>query len=303
MTTYILSTLTTEAFKSNLKVFTNDVIYLYVPQKLSQIKELQNDEEKILVIDPDFVDWNVENSELKSVKNLKAVLTQSTSFGWVEQDYLNENNIPLINVKDWCTQSVAEWAVMMTLNLARKVPMLIKNDFPIDYEKYCGSQLKGKTAGIIGMGNIGAALAERLKGLGLNVIYWSKSSKTAHGEFTDLDTLFASADFIFPALADNKETRKILTDAHLKSMKKTAIFISITHHFYNHDLLIEMVENQNLGGYGFEDSTAKFTDFKGNIWVVPEYAWCTIESSEENESKLINNIKDVLAGNFSQRVN
>ena len=303
MITYILSNLTTEVFKKELENITTNVVFLTKPQKLSDILEIKNDEEKILVIDPDFVNWKVTNEELSALKNLQAVLVQSTSFGWVEQDYLNKNNIPLINVKDWCTQSVAEWAVMMALNLARKVPMLIKNDFPLDYDKYCGSQLKDKTAGIIGMGNIGKALAQRLKGLGLNVIYWSKTSKTSHGEFAELDDLFVKSDFIFPTLADNSETQKILTDAHLKSMHKDAVFVSIVHRYYNHQLLIDMVENQKLGGYGFEDGEAKFTDFKGNIWVVPEYAWCTIESSEQNEQKLLSNIKSALNSDFSQRVN
>lgn len=303
MNIYVLSNLTNEIFKEELKKLTNNAIYLENPQKISEIIELKNNDEKIIVVDPDFVDWAVTRDDLKSIPNLKGVLVQSTSFNWVESSYLNENNIPLVNVKDWCTQSVAEWAVMMALNLARKIPLLIKEDFPLDYNKYCGGQIKGKTAGIIGMGNIGKALAERLKGLGMNIIYWSKNSKTSLGEFVELDKLFSEADIVFPTLADNEETRKILTDEHLKSLKKEAIFVSIAHRYYNHELLIKMVENGKLAGYGFEDGEAKFSDFKGNIWVVPEYAWCTIESAEENDKKLFENVKAAFSGDFSGRVN
>jgi glyoxylate reductase len=303
MTTFILSNLTNDKFKGWMSDLTKDVVYLTKPTKISEISELKSDEEKMLVIDPDFVEWKVTSEDLESVKNLKAVLVQSTSFGWVDQTFLNKNNIPLINVKDWCTESVAEWAVMMALNLARKVPMLIKDDFPLDYDIYCGNQIKGKTAGIIGMGNIGKALARRLKGLGLEIIYWSKNSKTSDGKLVELDNLFKDADFVFPTLADNEETRKILTDEHLRSMKKEAIFVSIVHQYYNHNLLIQMVENKKLAGYGFEDNKSKFTDFKGNIWVVPEYAWCTIESTEQNDHKLFENIKTALNGDYSSRVN
>ena len=294
MTTYILSTLCSDNFKKGIKEIAKDAIYLTTPQKLSSVAELKGDDEKILVIDPDFVDWEITREDLESIKNLKAVLVSSTSFSWVDQTYLEENNIPLINVKDWCTQAVAEYSIMMALNLARKMALLIKDDFPLDYGKYCGSQLKGKTAGIVGMGNIGKAVAERVKGLGMNVIYWSKNSTTDLATKVELEELFKTADFVFPTMADNAEVQKLITDEMLKSLKPTSYFVSIVHRYYNHDLLIEMVKNNQLAGYAFEDSKTKMKDYQGNIWVAPEYAWCTYESLENNDEKLVENVKVAL---------
>lgn len=303
MKIYILSELITEDLKNKLSEIYSDVVYIDSPQKISGIEELQSDEDKILVIDPDFAEWEVTKEDLENVGGLKAVLVSSTSFSWVEDSLLNENNIPLVNVKDWSTQAVAEWAIMMAQNLSRKIPLLIKDGFPLDYEKYKGTQLRGKTAGILGMGNIGKAIAERANGLEMNVIYWSKQSKSDLGEYASFEDLFKNADYIFPTMADNEEVQKLITDELLSSMKNTAYFVSIVHKYYNHDLLLEMVGKGKIAGYGFEDSKVNMKDLKGNVWVAPEYAWCTRESYANNDIKLLENIKMALQGDFSNRVN
>lgn len=303
MNLYFLSTLVDNAIKEKLAMLSENAVLITTPSKLSNVPELKNDEEKIIVVDPDFVEWEVTRADLESIKNLKAVLVSSTSFSWVDQSFLNENNIPLINVKDWCTQGVSEYAIMMAQNLARKIPLLMQNNFELDYAKYRGVELKNKTAGIIGMGNIGKAIAEKTKGLGMNVTYWSKNSKTDLGNYVELDELFKSSDFIFPTMADNAETKKIISDELIKSMKATSYFVSIVHRYYNHDLLIEMTKDEKISGYGFEDNEMKMSQLKGNIWVAPEYAWCTKEAFETNDRKLLENIKMALSGDYKNRIN
>lgn len=303
MKVYILCELIAEDFKNKLAETNADFVYIESMQKISEIEDLQSSEDKVLVIDPDFAEWNVTKEDLESVNGLKAVLVSSTSFSWLDASILNENNIPLVNVKDWSTQAVAEWAIMMAQNLSRKIPLLVKDGFPLDYEKYKGTQLRGKTAGILGMGNIGKAIAERAKGLGMNVIYWSRNSKSDLGEYSSLEDLFKNSDYIFPTMADSSEVQKLITDELLSSMKNNAYFVSIVHKYYNHNLLLEMVEQEKIAGYGFEDSKVNMRDLKGNVWVAPEYAWCTFESSENNDAKLLENIKKALKEDFSGRVN
>jgi len=69
----------------------------------------------------------------------------------------------------------------MLFNVARQTPRLIKDGFPLDFDKdfmkYRGVELQGKTAAIVGLGNIGNSIAQRCEGLGMNVVYWSKSPK------------------------------------------------------------------------------------------------------------------------------
>lgn len=302
MRIYILSSEFSNSFNNEISKLSHDIVYLKTPSSLGSISELKNDEEKILVIDPDFVNWEITEADLSIVPNIKSILITSTSFSWISPEYLKSQNIPLINITDYSTHAVAEYATFMAFALARRFPLIMKDNFAIDYEKYKGAELYGKTAGVIGMGNIGTALAHKLKGLGMKVIYWSKNSRNEIGEYSELADLFMNADFIFPTMAENPETKQIITDDLLSKLQVSSYFISIVHHYYNHQKIIEMVTNNLLAGYAFEDDETQIKDYKGNIFVSPHYAWLTNESLQNNEARLLANIKSVLNGDFSKQV-
>jgi phosphoglycerate dehydrogenase-like enzyme len=148
---------------------------------LSDTRSLfEGDEDRLLCLNPDYVNWSLKNEDYESIPNLKGIFTESTGYDWVQQEAAVRLGIPICNIIKFNTESIAEWAIMMMLTVARQIPMLIKDSFPLDFDKdfmkYRGLQLKGKTAGIIGLGAIGSAIAERCNGLGMNVAYWSRSS-------------------------------------------------------------------------------------------------------------------------------
>ncbi len=177
-----------------------------------------------------------------------------------------ERSIPVINLRGFSTEAVAEWTLLMSLAIARKIPLIAKDNWKQDYVKYQGTELKGKVAGIIGLGSIGTRVAELFQGIGMEVIYWSKNSKDERFKYVELPQLLKIADVVSPHTAQNSETSSLITDEMLKSMKKTAILVSTIHNIYNHDLVLEMVKQGNLLGYGFEeDGGGKFLSYEGNI--------------------------------------
>lgn len=270
---------------------------------LEEVTELFDEEEKIVAIDPDFCEWKVPNEVLDKIPNLKAVCLQTTSFSWVDIKHLAEKNIPVTNLRGFSAQSVAEWAVMMAINLARRVPLLIKDGWKADYTKHQGMELRGKTAGIIGLGNIGTKIAEICEGFGMKVIYWSKSSKNPKYEYAELMQVMGGADFVFPAVANNEETRGMITDEMVNNMKPTASFISVVHQVYNHDLLVSKVKDGALWGYGFETPNPEFNNFEGNVWAGSELAWDTKESFSKNAAQWLESIQKAVQGNYETRVN
>jgi phosphoglycerate dehydrogenase-like enzyme len=137
---------------------------------------MTGDGERILAIDPDFCDWQVPNEVIEKIPNLKAIVLQTTSFSWIDVDFAKSKGIPVVNLRGFSSIAVAEWATMMMFNLARKIPLVIKDKWQQDYVKHQGIELRGKTVGVIGLGNIGTAVAENCAGLGMKVQYWSKSS-------------------------------------------------------------------------------------------------------------------------------
>lgn len=260
-------------------------------------------EDRVLAIDPDFCDWKVPNEVIESIPNLKVIVLQTTSFSWLDVDFAKLTNIPVVNLRGFSSIAVAEWATMMMLNLARKIPLVIKDSWQQDYVKHQGIELRGKTVGVIGLGNIGTAVAENCAGLGMKVQYWSKTSNDERFKAVDLETLMKTSDVVIPCVAQNEETQGLITDEMIKSMKKSAMFISDIHNVYNHNLILEMVADGKLYGYGFEDSKAKIEDFRGNVWAGPELAWCTQDSMRKNAEQWLKGILEAVKGNYGNQVN
>ena len=267
----------------------------------------QGDDERILAINPDYVSWKLSSADYKEIPNLKGILGAATSFSWIDRTHADTHDIPVCNIRNFSTEAVAEWAITMMWNLARQVPRLIKDGFPLDFDKdfmrYRGVELHGKTAGIVGLGNIGNAIARRCAGLGMKVLYWSKSTKTAPYTHSDLETLFSNADVIFPTLVDNEETRNIITTNLLRSVKPTALLVSLVHGLFDEELVLEMVKDRLLFGFGFEAKPASFTQYEGNVWAAPAYAWATDGSMNNSMTKWVENMIDASRGRFPTRVN
>lgn len=301
-------TLITPQLEKDLRAAGAEVVVTTTGSELAECPAFFNDAgEKILAVNPDYVGWSLKAEKFDKAQGLRAIITQSTSFGWIDTAYADQNGIAVVNIRNFSTDGVAEWAVMMAMNVARRIPLLIKNGFPLnfgdDFQKYQGANLRGKKAGIIGLGNIGQAVAQRCAGLGMDVCYWNRTTKNTAYTPTSLDDLFKTCDFVFPCMADIDETHGIITDAMLNQMKPTASFVSIVHKYYNHDLLLQRVKDGQLFGYGFEADPEAFNNYEGNVWAAPAYAWCTDGSMRASMDMFVQAIIDAVKGTYPNIVN
>lgn len=280
------------------------VVYINKAKPLSELTELLNDpEEKVLAIDPDFWAWNAPSELTEKVKNIKAICLQSTSFSWLDVSVAKKNKVPVVNLRGFPTVAVAEWATMMLFTLARKIPIIAKNNWKMDYDTQRGIEVRGRTAGVVGLGRIGKTIAENMKGLGMNVQYWSKHATDKRFKKVTLAQLMKTSDVVFVALAKNENTKKLISDSMLKSMKQQSMFISVVHEIYNHDLLLNTVSKGKIYGYGFEEQKGKFLEYKGNVWGGPEMAWYTEESVRKNAEQWTRGILDAAKGKYPNKVN
>ncbi|MES2006661.1 MAG: NAD(P)-dependent oxidoreductase [Patescibacteria group bacterium] len=280
-----------------------EVIFKTTPQPISAISELQTPEEKILALDPDFVNWNFTKEDIEGIANLKTICLQTTSFGWIDTAYAKEKGIAVINLRGFSTEAVAEFSLMMTLALARKMSIVVQDGFKQDFVKHQGIELRGKKAGIIGLGSIGERYAELCRGIGMEVFYWSRNSRNEQFKFLELEELLSTCDVIFPALADNAETKQILTNELLSTMKPDALFVSIAHKLYDHDFVLKMAEQGKLYGYAFEEENGNPNDYKGNILALPSIAWATDGSMRKNGELWTEAIEKAVRGEYPTRIN
>lgn len=277
------------------------------PQLLKTVPGLfDGSEERILCINPDYVGWKLSENDYKNIPNLKAILGAATAFSWVDMSYATKHNIPVCNIKNFATEAVAEWAILMMFNVARQTPRLIKDNFPLDFDKdfmkYRGIELHGKTAGIIGMGHIGNEIANRCAGLGMKVVYWSRVKKPNNYDYVQLTELMTNADVIFPTMALNDESKGLLTPKLLSSMKQSTIFISIVHDLFDKQVILEMVKTGKLFGFGFEAEPGSFNKYDGNVWAAPAYAWVTSSTMHNSMVKWVENMILATRGQFPNKV-
>lgn len=245
-------------------------------QKVDITKELlfKDRNEKVLAIAPGPVGWQLPFSVIKRIPNLKAICLPTTGFDWVDGKSCRNLGITVTNVPHYSTDSVAEYAIFLMFCLVRRLPLQIKDNYIQSYaERMVGEEVRGKTAGIIGLGDIGKRIAELCKGLGMNVIYWSRNKKKARFKYKKLEDVASGSDFLFPALVLNNETENFLSKKLLSRLKKSAYFTSITHEegnkrVYDRNFLIKQVNIKRLAGLAFESSRENVDDFKGNIMAI-----------------------------------
>lgn len=281
-----------------------ETVFVKDSKPFEEIAELyEGDEPRIVAVDPDFSDWKFPNEVVDKIPNLQAICLQTTSFSWVDIDYAKQKDIPVVNLRGFSSIAVAEWVVMLTLAVARHLPLVIKDSWKLDYEKHRGLELRGKTAGVIGLGHIGMAAAENLAGLGMKVQYWSRHSEDERFNKVTLEELMSSSDVIVSAVAHNTETETLLSDDLVKSMKATALLVDIAHPIYNTELVLQMAAEGKLGGYAFEDENNPFGHYEGNVWNGPALGWCTNESMSKNADQWVESIIKAANKEYPTQVN
>ena len=243
---------------------------------------LFNDEnEKVIAIDPDIVGWEFKNEIIEKIPNLKAICLETTGFEWVDSEFCSKNNIVITNVPHYATNSVAEKCVMMALALAKKLPLFEKKGKMNWNKEFIGEDMSGKPVGIIGFGAIGHALAGKLDGIvGKDQIYYYSHRKDdLEYKYLDFDQMLDKCEFIFITVSKNPESLALFDD--LSRFRPDTKVVVVANGFEDVALrLVEMAEDGKLGGVAFEsDDLSK--EYSGNIFATPHNAYYTKESLEK----------------------
>jgi phosphogluconate 2-dehydrogenase len=171
--------------------------------------------------------------------NLQAIASVSVGVDNYDIDYLTERRILLSNTPDVLTETTADTGFALILATARRVVELADMVRSGEWKRnigpaHFGSDVHGKTLGIIGMGRIGEALAQRGHfGFGMPVIYHSHSPKPAveqrfNAQYRSLSELLQQADFICLTLPLTAETEGLIGAEQFTLMRPHSIFINIS---------------------------------------------------------------------------
>lgn len=179
----------------------------------------------------------VDENLLQAAKQLEIVCNISVGYNNFDVQAMLAHNVMGTNTPDVLTDTVADLVFGLVLATARRIPeldQLVKdgNWANVSYESLYGLDVHHKTIGIIGMGRIGEAIANRAHhGFHMDVLYHTRTKKEyAEKEFAaqyrSLDNLLKESDFVVLMTPLTKETEGMLTLREFKLMKESAIFIN-----------------------------------------------------------------------------
>ena len=165
---------------------------------------------------------------LDACPKLKMLSIAFTGLDHIDMEECQRRGILVKNAAGYSTEAVAELAIALMIDLYRKVP---END---TITRQCnrkglmpGLEIKGKTLGIIGMGNIGQRVAKLANAFGCKVLAWNRTPKQIEGvTFVDKETLLKESDIVTLHIALNNETRDFITEKEFALMKPNAILVN-----------------------------------------------------------------------------
>ncbi len=164
---------------------------------------------------------------IAKANRLKVIGRAGVGLDNVDADAATKRGIIVMNVPSGNTISTAEYTMSMILALSRRIPQAYASLRGGAWErsKFVGTELFGKTLGIIGLGKIGTEVAKRAQAFGMRIIAHdpflsSERSQQLEIQLTDANTLYAEADVITVHTPLTVETRHLIGAAEIASMKK-----------------------------------------------------------------------------------
>ena len=202
--------------------------------------------------------FTIDESFLDNCVQLKFIARSGSGLENIDQHACQKRQILLYNSPEGNRNAVAEHALGMLLNLLNK---LNKADKEVrsgiwNREQNRGEELDGKTVGIIGYGNNGAAFAKKLRGFDVKVLAHDKY-KTGFGDHfvqeCTLEAIHQQADVISFHIPQNKETKYFFNEDFLSQMQKPFYLLNLSRgKIVNTAALVKGLDNGQIKGAGLD---------------------------------------------------
>ena len=249
--------------------------------------------------------------------SLKIIANYAVGFDNVEVREATDRGIVVTNTSSAeVDESVAEHTWALILCLARRI---VEADEAVrrgayrgwEPDIFLGTNLVGKTLGIIGLGKIGSYVAKRARGYKMNVLY-NKHSQDLEAEnecgvvFAELDDLLAKSDFVTLHVPLTDETRHMMNAATLAKMKKGSYLINTARGAVVEErALVDSLRSGHLGGAAldvFENEPNIHPELINmqNVVTTPHIASATKEARDKMSQQVVEAILDTFSGRKPQ---
>lgn len=214
--------------------------------------------------------------QMLAQNGVKNLALRSTGFNHVDLEAAKRLKMRVARVPDYSPYSVAEHTVALMLALNRKLIRANRRVMELNFSLngLVGFDMRGKTAGIIGIGKIGGVLAKILHGFGCELLGFDVAANPAMAEYglayTDLDTLLRKSDIISLHLPLNTQTRYIINADSIAKMKPGVMLINTSRGGLVNTLdVIKALKSGQIGALGLdvyeEEQSLFFEDHSNTI--------------------------------------
>lgn len=247
---------------------------------------------------------NVDQEVIDSASNLKIIANYGAGFNNVDVKYAREKDIDVTNTPKASTASTAELTFGLVLAIARRIVEGDKLSRTQGFDGWAplffrGREVSGKTIGIIGLGEIGSAVAKRAKAFDMDILYTGPHQKKEKereigAKYVDLNTLLENADFITINAAYNPDLHHMIDTEQFKLMKSTAYLINAGRGpIVNEEALVKALEDKEIEGaaldvYEFEPEITEGLKSLDNVVITPHIGNATYEA-RDMMSKIVAN--------------
>ncbi len=256
----------------------------------------------------------VDAALLEKMPKLRATSTVSVGYDNFDVDALNARKVLLMHTPTVLTETVADTVMALVLSTARRVVEVAERVKAGEWTKSIGPDWFGcdvhhKTLGIVGMGRIGMALAQRAHhGFGMPILYNARrqhpqAEERFNARYCDLDTLLQEADFVCLILPLSEETHHLFGQAQFAKMKSSAIFINAGRGpVVDEQALIDALQTGEIHAAGLDvfehEPLAKDSPLLTlpNVVALPHIGSATYETRYNMAACAVDNLIDALNG-------
>ncbi|MFX0025134.1 MAG: NAD(P)-dependent oxidoreductase [Candidatus Hermodarchaeota archaeon] len=257
---------------------------------------------------------DLKKSELFDNTNLKLIVSCRGDPFNVNLNAAKRNNIPVIFTPHRNVDAVAELTIGFMISLVRNLSQLNRflhseefeiidfKDWIQHYNRFIGIELLNKTVGIIGFGQIGRRVAERLKSFGVNFLIYDPFLPdeiiNEIGKKVDIDTLMRNSDIITIHAAATEENDNLINQERIAIMKNTAYLLNLAKgSLVDYEALFKALKEKKIAGAALDvfplepiDEDNEFLKLD-NVIVSPHIGGNTKEVIERQSNMLLQDIK------------
>ena len=250
--------------------------------------------------------------------NLKVVARAGIGVDTIDVAAATKRGIAVMNAPGANTVSAAEHAIALLLSLLRHIPEAAETmkQGGWDRKRFEGSELRGKTLGVVGLGRIGGYVAQVAHAFGMTIIAYDpfvapQRAVELQARLLPIEQLLQEADIITLHVALTDETRHLLNAARLKLMKPTAFLVNTARgELVDEQALVAAVKEKRIGGAAIdvfaEEPLPKDSPLRGleRVLLTPHLAASTSEAQKRVAIEICTAVREALLnGDLSTAIN